>query len=100
MSIQPYNQIKLANFTRSAIAGLGSENVVGIAPDIEARLDLDDLDKHLKRSLEQQQAVYAVVAIIGSTEEGAVDSLRGVLKLREIYQAQGLSFVVSRQSDF
>ncbi|KAL9026501.1 MAG: hypothetical protein Q9196_004837 [Gyalolechia fulgens] len=77
-----------------AIAGIGSDNVVGIAPDIEARLDLDDLDKHLKASLEKQQAVYAVVAIIGSTEEGAVDSLRGVLKLREIYQAQGLSFVV------
>ncbi|KAL8934252.1 MAG: hypothetical protein Q9216_005994, partial [Gyalolechia sp. 2 TL-2023] len=77
-----------------AIAGIGSENVVGIAPDIEARLDLDDLDKHLKASLEKQQAVYAVVAIIGSTEEGAVDSLRGVLRLREIYQAQGLSFVI------
>ncbi|KAL8827771.1 MAG: hypothetical protein Q9170_006883, partial [Blastenia crenularia] len=71
-----------------------SDNVIGIAPDIEARLDLDDLDKHLKASLDNQQAVYAVVAIIGSTEEGAVDSLRGVLRLRERYQAQGLSFVV------
>ncbi|KAL9602441.1 MAG: hypothetical protein Q9219_001865 [cf. Caloplaca sp. 3 TL-2023] len=77
-----------------AIAGIGSDNVVGIAPDIEARLDLDDLEKHLKSSLEKQQAVYAVVAIVGSTEEGAVDSLRGVLSLRERYQAQGLSFVV------
>ncbi|KAL9592084.1 MAG: hypothetical protein Q9179_007074, partial [Wetmoreana sp. 5 TL-2023] len=72
----------------------GSDNVVGIAPDIEARLDLDDLNKHLQASLERKQAVYAVVAIIGSTEEGAVDSLRGVLALRRRYQAQGLSFVV------
>ncbi|KAL8725702.1 MAG: hypothetical protein Q9181_006313, partial [Wetmoreana brouardii] len=72
----------------------GSDNVVGIAPDIEARLDLEDLDKHLQASLERQQAVYTVVAIIGSTEEGAVDSLRGILTLREKYQAQGLSFVV------
>ena len=77
-----------------AIAGLGSDNVVGIAPDIEARLDINDLDKHLKASLEKQQAVYAVVAIIGSTEEGAVDNLRDVLKLREKYQTEGLSFVV------
>ncbi|KAL8918120.1 MAG: hypothetical protein Q9208_007562 [Pyrenodesmia sp. 3 TL-2023] len=77
-----------------AIAGIGSNNVVGIAPDMEARLDLQDLEKHLQASVETQQAVYAVVAICGSTEEGAVDSLRGVLRLREKYQAQGLSFVV------
>ncbi|KAL8689385.1 MAG: hypothetical protein Q9218_004937 [Villophora microphyllina] len=77
-----------------AIAGIGSDNVVGIAPDIEARLDLKDLDKRLQESLDAQQSVYAVVAIIGSTEEGAVDSLRGVLDLRKKYQAQGLSFVV------
>ncbi|KAL8946948.1 MAG: hypothetical protein Q9222_006720 [Ikaeria aurantiellina] len=77
-----------------AIAGIGGENVVGIAPDIEARLDLDELDKHLQASLDQQQAVYAVVGIIGSTEEGAVDSMRGILKLRDKYQAQGLSFVI------
>ncbi|KAL8967294.1 MAG: hypothetical protein Q9183_002988 [Haloplaca sp. 2 TL-2023] len=77
-----------------AIAGIGSDNVIGIAPDIEARLDLDDLDRRLKASLENQQAVYAVVAIVGSTEEGAVDSLTGVLRLRKKYQDQGLSFVV------
>ena len=68
--------------------------MIGIAPDIEARLDLDDLDRRLKASLENQQAVYAVVAIVGSTEEGAVDSLTGVLRLRKKYQDQGLSFVV------
>ncbi|KAL8834411.1 MAG: hypothetical protein Q9176_007498 [Flavoplaca citrina] len=77
-----------------AIAGIGSQNVVGIAPDMEARLDLNDLDKLLQASLEKQQAVYAVVSICGSTEEGAVDPLRGILELRRKYQAQGLSFVV------
>ncbi|KAL8638359.1 MAG: hypothetical protein Q9228_004485 [Teloschistes exilis] len=78
----------------AAIAGIGSANVVGIAPDFEARLDLDDLDKRLQESVDAQQAVYAVVAIIGSTEEGAVDSLQGVLELRKKYQDKGLSFVV------
>lgn len=77
-----------------AIAGIGSDNVVGIAPDFEARLDLGELDKRLQESVDAQQSVYAVVAIIGSTEEGAVDSLRGVLELRKKYQAKGLSFVV------
>ncbi|KAL9033892.1 MAG: hypothetical protein Q9214_007295 [Letrouitia sp. 1 TL-2023] len=77
-----------------AVAGIGSHNVVGIEADFEARLDLDDLDKKLQESVDNQQAVYAVVAIIGSTEEGAVDPLRGVLELRKKYQSKGLSFVV------
>lgn len=77
-----------------AICGLGSDHVVGIAADHEARVDLDDLRAHLEASLANQQAVYAVVAIIGSTEEGAVDPLRGILAMRDSYQARGLSFVV------
>ena len=80
--------------TSIAICGLGSDHVVGIAADHEARADLDDLRAHLEASLANQQAVYAVVAIIGSTEEGAVDPLRGILAMRDSFQARGLSFVV------
>ena len=78
----------------TAVTGIGSDNVIGIAVDNGARVDLVDLEKHLQASLDNQQAVYAVVAIIGSTEEGAVDPLRCILALRDKFQAQGLSFVV------
>ncbi|KXH29421.1 hypothetical protein CSAL01_12654 [Colletotrichum salicis] len=78
----------------AAISGLGSDNVIGIPVDAGARLDLGLLEKKLQESLDKGQPVYAVVAIIGSTEEGAVDSLSGVLALRKQFQAKGLSFVV------
>ncbi len=68
--------------------------MVGIKVDHGARVDLDDLRSHLQSSLDDQVAVYAVVAIIGSTEEGAVDPLRGIIKLRDELQAKGLSFLV------
>ena len=38
--------------------------------------------------------MYQVTAIIGSTEEGAVDPLCEILALRRKYQAKGLSFNV------
>ena len=57
-------------------------------------MDLEDLREKLQHSLDQKEAVYAVVAIVGSTEEGAVDPLRGILKLRKEFQAKGLSFLV------
>ncbi|KAF9872470.1 pyridoxal-dependent decarboxylase domain protein [Colletotrichum karsti] len=78
----------------AAICGLGSDNVVGIPVDLGARLDLEKLKERLQKSLEEKQPVFAVVAIMGSTEEGAVDPLSGVLALRKQFQAKGLSFLV------
>ena len=62
--------------------------------DHAARVDLEILDKRLQANLDNKQAVYAVVAIIGSTEEGAVDHLVEILAMRRKYQAKGLSFMV------
>ncbi|KAI1351924.1 pyridoxal-dependent decarboxylase domain-containing protein [Xylaria sp. FL0043] len=78
----------------AAIAGLGSDNVIGIPVDLGARVDLKELEKMLRKSLANEQAVLAVVGIIGSTEEGAVDPLSEILALRKQLQAEGLSFVV------
>lgn len=80
--------------TRTAIAGIGARNVIGIPVDHGARLRIDKLEEQLEHSLENKQAVYAVVAIIGSTEEGCVDRLTEILKLRDKFQKEGLSFLV------
>lgn len=55
---------------------------------------MTDLENRLQECVENEQAVYAVVAIIGSTEEGAVDRLSHILALRQRFQAEGLSFLV------
>ena len=47
---------------------MGSDNVVGIPVDLGARLDLGELEKRLRRNLDEKQPVLAVVGIIGSTE--------------------------------
>ena len=68
--------------------------MVGVQVDHGAHMDLDDLRDQLQYCLDKQVAVYAVVAIIGSTEEGAVAPLRGVIKMRDEFQAKSLSFLV------
>lgn len=62
-------------------------------------MDPDELDKILAGCIaseneDERTPVYAVVAIMGSTEQGAVDPLADILNLRRKYQAKGLSFVV------
>lgn len=93
--------------------------MIGIPVDNGARLDIAKLEAKLEENLENEHPVFAVVAIIGSTEgtstppfhlyshqsiailtnssfctEGAVDSLSSVLALRKQFQARGLSFLV------
>lgn len=77
-----------------AVTGIGADNIVGVALDHGARIDIEDLKKRLQQSLENQKAVYAVVAIVGSTEEGCVDSLAKIIEVRDEFQTKGLSFLV------
>ncbi|CEI60384.1 unnamed protein product [Fusarium venenatum] len=78
-----------------AIAGLGSDNVVGVDVNNAAQMNIKLLEEHLHKCVENKTAVFAVVAIIGSTEEGAVDRLTEILRLRKKFQEEyGLSFLV------
>lgn len=77
-----------------AVLGAGSagHNLWGVPVDADARLDLAALDDRLGEALELRRPVMLVVAVMGSTEEGAVDPLTGVLELRDRYRARGLDF--------
>ncbi|RBR06154.1 uncharacterized protein FIESC28_11169 [Fusarium coffeatum] len=78
-----------------AIAGLGSGNVVGVDVNNAAQIDIKLLEEHLHECVTSRTPVFAVVAIIGSTEEGAVDRLTEILRLRKMFQEEyGLSFLV------
>ena len=80
---------------KKAIAGVGSDNVINIPIDPDARMDMDVLKEQLiMLAKEKKRAVYEVVAVIGTTEEGAVDRLEEMAKIRDYVQTLGLSFVL------
>jgi hypothetical protein len=70
----------------AAILGIGASNMIVVPVDLDARMDLTELRKLLETCLEEHRPVYTVVAVIGSTEESAVDPLKGVLELREEFR--------------
>ncbi|CAB4475881.1 unnamed protein product [Rhizophagus irregularis] len=77
-----------------AITGIGSRNLIPVPVDNDARMNLKKLEKFLEKCVKDKQAIYAVVAIIGSTEHGACDPLDDIIKLRKKYERYGLSFVI------
>ena len=77
------------------LLGLGAENVRLVEVDADARLSIPALRRELDRCVETRTPVLAVVAVIGSTELGAVDPLDAVLELRADHRRRhGLDFAV------
>ena len=69
--------------------------MVGVEVDDTARINMKLLRKELDDCVRDEIPVYAVVAVIGSTEEGAVDRLTEIVAIRKEYQDKhGLSFLV------
>ncbi|MGH3708932.1 MAG: pyridoxal phosphate-dependent decarboxylase family protein [Pseudonocardiaceae bacterium] len=78
----------------AAVLGIGSSNLSNTPIDVDARIDVDALKKYLTDCLEAKTPVLEVVAVIGSTEEAAVDPLDKILTLRETFRSKGLEFAV------
>ncbi|KAF8887664.1 pyridoxal phosphate-dependent transferase [Gymnopilus junonius] len=78
----------------TSITGIGIDNLIHIDVDISVCMDMASLNTHLEKCLKDQQTVYCVVAIMGTTEHGAVDPLFDILRLRANFQKRGLSFYV------
>ncbi|KDQ15195.1 hypothetical protein BOTBODRAFT_108992 [Botryobasidium botryosum FD-172 SS1] len=78
----------------AAITGIGASNIIDIPVDNSARMDIAALDRLLEQCLAEKMPIYAVTAIMGSTEHGAIDPLSQVCKLRQKYQQRGLSFLI------
>ncbi len=66
---------------------------VKVATDSRHRVDVGALRRELESTREQNLTPLAVVAIVGTTEEGAVDPVHEVVELRREYeQRHGQSF--------
>ncbi len=64
------------------LLGLGRNNMVPVAVDSNFRMDVIDLDRKLDEVESRGDHVLAVVCVVGSTEEGAVDPVDQILDLR------------------
>lgn len=78
----------------AAVLGLGSDNLRDVSVDLDGRQDLGELRVILDECLGRRRPVIAVVAVMGTTEESAVDPLEDILSMRDEYRAKGLDFNV------
>jgi glutamate/tyrosine decarboxylase-like PLP-dependent enzyme len=76
----------------ATLLGLGQNAVLTQRVDMDARLDLEYVAVTLAELARRRVPVLAAVAVIGSTEESAVDPLEGLVEMRKQFRARGLNF--------
>ncbi|SJM89375.1 pyridoxal phosphate-dependent decarboxylase family protein [Crenothrix polyspora] len=78
----------------AAVLGIGASNMIDVPVDKDARMNIAALKELLEECLVEKRPVYTVVAVIGSTEESAIDPIKDILALREEFRLKGLEFTV------
>jgi len=88
----------------AALLGLGTNQWWDVHVDLDARQEVDfrnqyrdnarTLRAYLQKALDTRTPVIAVVAVMGSTEESAVDPLHDIVALRDEFRAKGLEFTI------
>lgn len=74
------------------ILGIGVENLIKVPLDEYYRTDMAALAAILDQCIADQTPVIAVINVVGTTEEGAVDDIAQMVELRAEYAAKGLNF--------
>lgn len=78
----------------AALLGIGASNMIDVPVDTDARMSIAALRELLEKCLAEKRPVYTVIAVMGSTEESAIDPIKDVLALREEFRKRGLEFTV------
>ena len=67
----------------TAVLGLGRSQLINVPVDVDGRMDVAALRDRLVELQGRKAPVLQVVAVVGSTEESAVDPVEPILELRE-----------------
>ncbi|MFA5108471.1 MAG: pyridoxal-dependent decarboxylase [Candidatus Micrarchaeia archaeon] len=82
-----YSWVKAAD-----ILGIGNRNFIEVQVDEHFRMDIGALKKEIDSHIAKKIPIMAVVGVVGTTEEGAIDKIAEISKLRSQYEKRGISF--------
>ena len=86
-------QSKHYSWTKAVdILGIGQENLIYVPVRDDYRMDIDALEGIIDGLTERRIPILAVVGVVGTTEEGAVDELHEIARLRASYETKGVTF--------
>jgi tyrosine decarboxylase len=74
------------------LLGIGVNNLISIPVDQRYRMDLTALQEVIDELVANKTPILALVGVVGTTEEGAIDDIAGMAALRERNATRGVNF--------
>ena len=88
-------QSKHYSWTKAVdVLGMGQENMISIQVKDNYRMDIKHLKETIDQLISEKTPILGVVAVTGTTEEGAVDEVHEIVKLRKEYEKDDISFYI------
>ncbi|HAH07491.1 MAG TPA: tyrosine decarboxylase [Elusimicrobia bacterium] len=88
-------QTKHYSWTKAMdVLGIGQDHLVQVRVGEDYRMDMGHLRELVEGLIQAREPILAVVAVVGSTEEGAVDPVHEVVRLRRECEERGASFYI------
>lgn len=82
-----YSWLKAAD-----VLGVGTDNLIMAEVNSNFKMDIDKLKITLDGLIASKTPILGIVAVVGTTEEGAVDHVDQILALKKEYAKQGINF--------
>jgi tyrosine decarboxylase len=83
------------------VLGIGQSNLVPVDVDEHCRMDMEALESLVEGFIASRTPILAVMGVVGSTEEGAVDPIHDIVALRQhCEQRHGVSFYIHADAAF
>src|SRR5262245_17751931 len=77
------------------ILGVGSKQIRNIEVDSRFRMKIEALKEQILNCQRKSEEIIAVIAVVGTTEEGAIDPVNEIIKIRdEVKKKDGISFFI------
>lgn len=74
------------------ISGVGLDQMISIPVSSNYRMDVVKLEEAIRDLADKRIPILGVVAVVGTTEEGAVDEVDKIIALRETLKKEGIYF--------
>jgi len=74
------------------VLGIGVDNLIRVPVTDRYRMDIGALREAIAGCMNERTPILAVVGVVATTEEGAVDEISEIVKVREEFGKKGVSF--------
>ena len=82
-----YSWVKAAD-----VLGIGNKYFIEVQVNENFHMDIKILKKIIDDLISKKIPIIALVAVVGTTEEGSIDEIANIVKLRQDYEKKGVSF--------